>query len=187
MTKIKSVTLLLLSLTTSFLYSNPPNQSAKIISDKKFNKDYSNISQIIATIITHEGQIQVELNFAEAPNTVASFIDLAGNKFYDGLSFHRVIQGFMVQGGCPKGDGTGGPGYTLPDEKNSLTHEAGVISMANSGPNTGGSQFFITHMPQQHLDTKHTVFGKVIAGFDVVTRIEQGDIIKSIRIKEVKK
>lgn len=153
---------------------------------KVFDKDYSGIQSIEATIITHEGEIVLDLNFKEAPNTVANFVDLANKGFYNGLVFHRVIRGFMIQGGDPKGDGTGGPGYTIDDEINSLKHEIGVISMANRGPNTNGSQFFITHNAQPHLDGKHTVFGKVISGHDVVCRIEANDPIINIKIVEKK-
>ena len=151
---------------------------------KVFNKDYSGIKSIEATIETHEGKIVLELNFKEAPNTVANFVDLASKGFYDGLTFHRVIPGFMIQGGDPEGKGTGGPGYTIDNEANSLKHETGVISMANRGPDTNGSQFFITQMPQPHLDGKHTVFGKVISGQDVVCRIEPNDPIINIKIVE---
>ena len=151
---------------------------------KVFNKDYSGIKSIEATIETHEGKIVLELNFKEAPNTVANFVDLASKGFYDGLTFHRVIPGFMIQGGDPEGNGSGGPGYTIDNEANSLKHETGVISMANRGPDTNGSQFFITQMPQPHLDGKHTVFGKVISGQDVVCRIEPNDPIINIKIVE---
>ena len=153
---------------------------------KKFNKDYKGISQILAEITTHEGKIVVDLNFKAAPNTVANFVDLANKGFYNGLLFHRVVAGFMIQGGDPNGDGTGGPGYTIDDEINDLKHETGVISMANRGPNTGGSQFFITHLPQPHLDGKHTVFGKVIEGHDAVCRIDMNDPILNITIVEKK-
>ena len=153
---------------------------------KVFNKDYTDIKSIEATITTHEGVIVVELDFKAAPNTVANFVDLANKGFYDGLTFHRVINGFMIQGGDPEGNGSGGPGYTIDDEANDLKHEKAVISMANRGPNTGGSQFFITQMPQPHLDGKHTVFGKVISGEDVVCRIEPYDPIINIKIGEKK-
>ncbi len=153
---------------------------------KVFNKDYTGVSQILAEITTHEGKIVVDLNFKAAPNTVANFVELAKSGFYNGLVFHRVIPGFMIQGGDPSGDGTGGPGYTIDDETNDLKHETGVISMANKGPNTGGSQFFITHLPQPHLDGKHTVFGKVIEGHDVVCRIDPNDPILNITIVEKK-
>lgn len=153
---------------------------------KVYNKDYSGIKAIEATITTHEGVIVLDLDFKSAPNTVANFVDLSNKGFYNGLIFHRVIPGFMIQGGDPEGNGRGGPGYTFDDEISSLKHEAGVISMANSGPNTNGSQFFITHAPQPHLDGKHTVFGKVISGQDVVCRIEPNDPIINIKIVEKK-
>lgn len=153
---------------------------------KVFEKDYTGIKSIEATIETHEGSIVLSLDFKSAPNTVANFIDLANSGFYKGLLFHRVIPGFMAQGGDPKGNGQGGPGYTIDDEFSQLTHEEGVISMANRGPNTNGSQFFITHTPQHHLDGKHTVFGKVLKGQDVVCRIEQNDPIINITIVEKK-
>jgi peptidyl-prolyl cis-trans isomerase B (cyclophilin B) len=154
---------------------------------KVFHKDYSQIAQIQAVISTFEGKIVVDLAFREAPNTVANFVELAKKGFYNGLTFHRVIPGFMIQGGDPLGTGEGGPGYTIDDETNNLKHEVGVISMANKGPNTGGSQFFITQMPQPHLDGRHTVFGRVIKGLDVVCRIEADDPIQKIEIIEKKK
>lgn len=153
---------------------------------KVFEKDYTGIKAIEATIETHEGNIVLSLDFKSAPNTVANFVDLANKGFYKGLTFHRVIPGFMAQGGDPKGNGQGDPGYTIDDEISKLTHEEGVISMANRGPNTNGSQFFITHTPQHHLDGKHTVFGKVLKGQDVVCRIEQNDPIINITIVEKK-
>jgi peptidyl-prolyl cis-trans isomerase B (cyclophilin B) len=154
---------------------------------KQFNRDYSKTKQIFADIKTHEGTVKVELFFKDAPNTVANFVHLADTGFYNGLTFHRVIQGFMTQGGDPNGDGTGGPGYTIEDEHNKLKHEAGTLSMANAGPNTAGSQFFICHMPQPHLDGRHTIFGKVVSGFDVLTRIERGDPILDLKITEIPK
>jgi peptidyl-prolyl cis-trans isomerase B (cyclophilin B) len=153
---------------------------------KVFNKDYTGITAIEAIITTHEGEIVISLDFKEAPNTVANFVDLAQKGFYDGLTFHRVIPGFMIQGGDPDGNSTGGPGYTIDNENNSLKHGTGVISMANRGPDTNGSQFFITQSPQHHLDGKHTVFGKVLSGEDVVCRIEPGDPIINIKILEKK-
>ncbi len=153
---------------------------------KVYNKDYSGIKAIEATITTHEGVIVLDLDFKSAPNTVANFVELSNKGFYNGLIFHRVIPGFMIQGGDPEGNGKGGPGYTIDDEISSLKHETGVISMANRGANTNGSQFFITHTPQPHLDGKHTVFGKVISGQDVVCRIEQNDPIINIKIVEKK-
>ena len=138
---------------------------------------------LTATFDTDRGPVQVELKPEQAPLTVASFVNLARRGFYDGLDFHRVIDDFMVQGGCPQGTGTGGPGYKFEDEaRNGLTHERGVLSMANAGPNTNGSQFFITHVATPWLDGKHTVFGKVVQGMDAVDAIRQGDKIKSVKI-----
>lgn len=133
---------------------------------------------------TDRGPIRVELAADKAPLTVANFVNLARRGFYDGLNFHRVINDFMIQGGCPKGTGTGGPGYKFEDEaRNGLSHERGVLSMANAGPNTNGSQFFITHVPCPWLDGKHTVFGKVVEGQDVVDAVKQGDVIRSVKIE----
>lgn len=153
---------------------------------KVFNKDYSGVSEIQAVITTHEGEIVVSLDFKAAPNTVANFVELANKGFYNGLIFHRVIPGFMIQGGDPEGNGTGGPGYTIDDEISELKHETGVIAMANRGPNTNGSQFYITQTSQPHLDGKYTVFGKVLSGHDVVCRIEPNDPILTIKIVEKK-
>ena len=139
---------------------------------------------LIANFDTDRGTIRVELAADKAPLTVANFVNLAQRGYYDGLKFHRVINEFMVQGGCPQGTGTGGPGYKFEDEANNgLRHERGVLSMANAGPNTNGSQFFITHVPCGWLDGKHTVFGKVLEGQDVVDSIKQGDLIKSLKIE----
>ncbi len=133
---------------------------------------------------TPRGPINVELYPDKAPLTVANFVNLAKRGFYDGLSFHRVIPDFMVQGGCPQGSGTGGPGYKFEDETtNGVKHERGVLSMANAGPNTNGSQFFITHVPTPWLDGKHTVFGKVISGLDAVDAVSGGDEITSVKIE----
>lgn len=135
------------------------------------------------TLHTEKGEIVLELAEDEAPNTVANFISLAEKGFYDGLTFHRVIDDFMIQGGCPKGDGTGGPGYRIADEFSpKLKHERGVISMANAGPNTGGSQFFITHVATPWLDGKHAVFGRVIEGMDVVDSIAKGDTMSRVTV-----
>lgn len=122
---------------------------------------------------TSMGMIQLELFEKRAPQTTANFIKLAGEGYYDSLIFHRVIPGFMIQGGCPKKNGTGDPGYSIPDEFHpELLHDTeGILSMANAGPNTGGSQFFITHGPTPHLNMRHAVFGKVVAGMDVVNAI----------------
>ncbi len=139
------------------------------------------------TIATNQGEIVLDLDPSQAPKTVNNFVFLAQDGFYDGIVFHRVIADFMVQGGCPTGTGTGGPGYKFEDEftGNSLRHERGVISMANSGPNTNGSQFFITHGPQTHLDNRHTVFGKVVEGMDVVDSVQGGDVMESVKITEL--
>ncbi|MFH1126596.1 MAG: peptidylprolyl isomerase [archaeon] len=136
-----------------------------------------------AIIETEKGTIKLELYERRAPITTANFIKLAESGFYDGLKFHRVIRGFMIQGGDPKGDGRGGPGYKIQDEFHpELKHTTGALSMANAGPNTGGSQFFITEAPQPHLDGKHSVFGQVIEGQDVVEKIQQGDRMLKITI-----
>jgi peptidyl-prolyl cis-trans isomerase B (cyclophilin B) len=138
-----------------------------------------------ARIDTDRGLIEIELYPDQAPKTVNNFVFLAGEGFYDGVTFHRVISNFMIQGGDPTATGTGGPGYRFEDEvkDNTLRHETGVISMANAGPGTNGSQFFITHSPQPHLDGKHTVFGKVVRGQDVVNAIRQGDRIRNITVQ----
>ncbi len=139
---------------------------------------------LIATFDTDRGPIKVELYPDKAPLTVANFVNLAPRGFYDGLSFHRVIPDFMIQGGCPQGTGTGGPGYKFEDEtKNGVAHERGVLSMANAGPNTNGSQFFITHIATTWLDGKHTVFGKVTEGLEAVDKVQQGDKINKVTIE----
>ena len=139
---------------------------------------------LIAHFDTERGPIRIELAAEKAPLTVANFVNLAQRGFYDGLNFHRVIADFMIQGGCPEGSGRGGPGYRFEDEtRNGLSHERGVLSMANAGPSTNGSQFFITHVACPWLDGKHTVFGKVIEGQDVVDNVKQGDKINSVKIE----
>jgi peptidyl-prolyl cis-trans isomerase B (cyclophilin B) len=135
-----------------------------------------------AIMETSKGTINLELFDGDAPNTVQNFVDLAEKGFYDGLTFHRVIPNFMIQGGCPKGDGTGGPGYKIKCEINKNKHTAGTLSMAHAGPNTGGSQFFICHSPQSHLDGVHTTFGQT-ADMDVVNAISKGDKIISVKIE----
>ena len=139
---------------------------------------------LTATFDTAKGVIKVDLLPEKSPLTVANFVNLARRGFYDGLNFHRVIADFMVQGGCPEGSGRGGPGYRFEDEANNgLRHERGVLSMANAGPNTNGSQFFITHVATPWLDGKHTVFGQVVEGLDVVDAVAQGDKINSVKIE----
>ena len=138
------------------------------------------------TIETDKGTITLELYDGRVPKTVENFETLAGKGFYDGLTFHRVIADFMVQAGCPQGTGTGGPGYTFEDEFHpELRHDGpGVLSMANAGPNTNGSQFFITHVPCPWLDGKHAVFGKVTSGQDVVDAIAQGDTMIKVTVTD---
>jgi len=139
-----------------------------------------------ATFKTNAGDIQVQLFAADAPKTVNNFVFLAREGFYDGVVFHRVIGDFMVQGGDPTGTGTGGPGYKFADEfqGNPHKHQKGTLSMANAGPGTNGSQFFITHVATPHLDGKHTVFGQVTKGQEVVDKIKKGDKISTIEIQE---
>lgn len=131
-------------------------------------------------------KIVIELYSNEAPGTVANFEKLANEGFYNGLTFHRVIPGFVAQGGCPTGNGTGGPGYSIKceTEGNPHKHVAGALSMAHAGKDTGGSQFFIVHEPQPHLDGVHTVFGQVIEGLESVYRIKQGDVMKEVKVWE---
>ena len=138
------------------------------------------------TLETNRGSIEIALYPQHAPITVNNFVFLTRQGFYDGVTFHRVINNFMVQGGDPTGTGMGGPGYRFQDEtkNNSLKHDSGVLSMANAGPNTNGSQFFITHSPQPHLNGKHTVFGKVVNGMDVVNAIRQGDNLIKVTVTE---
>jgi peptidyl-prolyl cis-trans isomerase B (cyclophilin B) len=151
-------------------WDNPP--SMQIDTDKTYR----------AVMRTNKGNVVLELYSEHAPKTVNNFVFLANQGYYDGVSFHRVIPGFVVQGGDPTGTGRGGPGYQFEDETkgNPLEHEAKVISMANAGPNTNGSQFFITLEPQPHLNGKHTVFGKVVEGAEVVDRIDQGDTMNEV-------
>jgi peptidyl-prolyl cis-trans isomerase B (cyclophilin B) len=146
-------------------YSSPPEMTIDPAKNYK------------VTMETTKGTIVLELYPQHAPKTVNNFVFLANEGFYDGVVFHRVIKGFMLQGGDPTGTGTGGPGYKFQDETygNPLKHDRGVISMANAGPNTNGSQFFIVYAPQPHLNGKHTVFGKVISGMDAADQIANGD------------
>ena len=147
------------------------------MSDTKISEELPQIQ-----IQTDHGDMTIEMFEDHAPNTVANMISLIEKGYYDGLNFHRVISDFMIQGGCPQGTGTGGPGYKFDDECTSeCRHDsAGILSMANAGPRTNGSQFFITHGPTPHLDGKHTVFGKVTEGLDVVHEIKQGDVMEKV-------
>src|SRR5690554_8134146 len=138
-----------------------------------------------AEIHTEKGVMKVEFYEKDAPNTVDNFIKLSKEGFYDGLNFHRVIPNFVIQGGCPHGTGTGGPGYTIKCEvkNNPNKHLRGTLSMAHAGRDTGGSQFFICHSPQPHLDGNHTVFGQVIDGIEVVDRVQAGDVMQKVTIE----
>ncbi len=140
----------------------------------------------VATIQTNKGAIRLELFEDKTPKTCANFEKLTGDNFYDGLKFHRVLADFMIQTGCPQGTGTGGPGYSFEDEFHAdLKHDGpGILSMANAGPNTNGSQFFITHVATPWLDGKHSVFGRVIEGQDIVDAIAQGDVMEKVTIAE---
>jgi len=155
-------------------YPNPPAMAVDT------NKKYT------ATFNTSAGEIVCELFAKDAPKTVNNFVFLARDKFYDGTVFHRVLGDFMIQGGDPTGTGRGGPGYRFEDEfkGNSQKHQVGSLSMANAGPGTNGSQFFITHIVTDWLDGKHTVFGKVLKGQDVVNKTKQGDTLTSVTITE---
>src|SRR5450432_2672160 len=155
-------------------YPQPPKMSIDIA------KTY------IATFETSKGKIVCDLFTKDAPETVNNFVFLAREKFYDGTRFHRVINDFMIQGGDPTATGSGGPGYRFGDEvkNNTRKHKVGSLSMANAGPNTNGSQFFITHIATDWLDGKHTVFGQVKSGQDIVDSIQQGDTLKSVSIAE---
>jgi len=158
--------------------TSPPAPQAQPAQEKSMPEPLPQV-----TFQTSKGNIVLELAEDDAPNTVANFISLAEKGFYDGLTFHRVIADFMIQGGCPQGTGTGGPGYVIADEFSPrLRHARGVISMANAGANTGGSQFFITHVPCPHLDNKHAVFGRVTSGMEVVDAIQKGDKILKVTV-----
>ena len=158
-------------------------QITQVFESDKFKSD----KMKVAIIETEKGTIELELFEEDAPNTVANFEKLIEEGFYDGLTFHRVIPNFVIQGGCPNGNGTGGPGYTIKceTEGNPNKHGTGALSMAHAGKDTGGSQFFITHSPQPHLDGVHTVFGHVIGdGMDVVNKIQQGDKMLHLHVEE---
>jgi peptidyl-prolyl cis-trans isomerase B (cyclophilin B) len=154
-----------------------PNPPALTIDVKKTYK---------VSMETTRGVIEIELYPQHAPKTVNNFVFLIKEGFYDGVVFHRVINNFVIQGGDPTGTGTGGPGYKFEDETygNPLKHERGILSMANAGPNSNGSQFFITHSPQPHLNGRHTVFGKVVNGLDVVDAVRQGDKMIKVTVTE---
>jgi peptidyl-prolyl cis-trans isomerase B (cyclophilin B) len=153
-------------------YTSPPPMSIDT------SADYT------AIIETEKGDLVCELFAADVPVTVNNFVFLAQEGFYDNTTFHRVIAGFMAQGGDPTATGTGGPGYKFADEFSVHKHGTGALSMANAGSNTNGSQFFITYEPQPHLDGKHSVFGQLVEGKDVLEAIRQGDVIKTIRIEK---
>jgi peptidyl-prolyl cis-trans isomerase B (cyclophilin B) len=165
---------------------NPVPNEAAVTKHKTFQRTKGEAMKV-ATIETNKGVIKAELFADKVPNTVANFEKLIGQGFYNGLKFHRVIADFMVQTGCPQGTGTGGPGYKFKDEfHKDLKHSGpGILSMANSGPNTNGSQFFITHVATPWLDGKHSVFGRVIEGQDVVNKIAAGDVMKKVSVEEV--
>lgn len=158
-------------------WSNPP--AMQIDTEKNYR----------VSMETNRGTIVLEMYPQYAPKTVNNFVFLASQGFYDGVTFHRVISDFMIQGGDPTGSGRGGPGYRFGDEfaGNPLRHETGVISMANAGPGTNGSQFFITHAPQPHLNGRHTVFGKVVEGQEVVDAIRAGDVMTSVSAEAVER
>jgi cyclophilin family peptidyl-prolyl cis-trans isomerase len=189
---MKPMTSLFLSLVALFFSCNNANNTPP---------DYKKLGDgLYAEMQTNKGLIVLQLEYKKTPLTVANFVtlaegtnemvsaDLKGKHFYDGLKFHRVINDFMIQGGDPKGDGSGGPGYKFPDEFTDLKHSGGgILSMANAGPGTNGSQFFITHKATPHLDGMHTVFGHVVEGMDVVNSIVQGDAIQTLKIVRVGK
>jgi len=157
-----------------------PTFTLRVQYKEPFTMTIDTDKQYTATMRTEKGDIVIELNAEKAPETVNNFVNLARRGYYDNTTFHRVLPGFMAQGGDPTGTGSGGPGYTIPDEFTDLTHERGVISMANTGrPNTGGSQFFITYAPQPHLNGRHAVFGEVVEGMDVAEALTPRDPQKS--------
>jgi peptidyl-prolyl cis-trans isomerase B (cyclophilin B) len=160
---------------TAKTYSTPPPMTIDI------KKQYT------ATLKTDRGDLELELFAADSPKTVNNFVFLIKEGFYDNTTFHRVISNFMAQAGDPTGTGRGGPGYSFADEKNSKKHEAGTLSMANAGPNTNGSQFFITHAPQPHLNGMHTVFGRLKdskKGMEVLLKIKEGDKLIKASVEE---
>jgi peptidyl-prolyl cis-trans isomerase B (cyclophilin B) len=183
LSRIAGITLVLVALLLASCGGQAPEPEPKTYSaPPPMTIDTS--KQYTATIETEKGDLVLELFASDVPVTVNNFVFLAGDGFYNGTIFHRVIPDFMAQGGDPTGTGTGTPGYSFADEFTEHTHITGALSMANSGPNTNGCQFFITYTPQPHLDGKHTVFGQLIEGTDVLEKIEQGDTIIRINIEE---
>ncbi len=178
--------LLLLGTMTWWLVDRQQNRALEQVVETLENQ--TNQTMKYAIISTEKGDMKAELYEKETPGTVANFVKLAESRFYDSLTFHRVIPDFVIQGGCPIGNGAGGPGYTIKCETSAPRqyHDRGVLSMAHRGKDTGGSQFFICHNRQntQHLDGMHTCFGKVVEGLDVIDDIRPGDLILSIRIVE---
>ena len=168
--------------------SNNTSQEKTVSSNLKFPGvlDQSEITNKKAVIVTDKGTIELELYADRAPKTVSNFVYLAGQKFYDGLTFHRVVPGFVIQGGDPNGTGTGGPGYQFPDEPVVGDYLAGTVAMANSGPDTNGSQFFICLADQPSLPKSYNLFGQVTSGMDVVQKIAVGDKMNSVTIENIK-
>lgn len=192
--KIVSIVLVLLMqmLLVAGCSSSPSKQEQAAPNTTQQEATKTTTKNSMAKFETSKGDFTIELFQDKAPITTKNFIDLTNKKVYDGLIFHRVIKDFMIQGGDPKGNGTGGPGYTIPDEFHpDLKHDViGIVSMANAGPNTGGSQFFITLAPTPWLDKKHAVFGKVVSGLDVVKTIgnvKTGSMDKPVEDVVIKK
>jgi len=181
-TVVVLVTLLLTSCATAPSEPAPMKKPMSYSAPPPMTIDTS--KQYTATIETVKGNLVLELFASDVTVTVNNFVFLAREGFYDGTTFHRVIPDFMVQGGDPTGTGTGGPGYKFADEFTKHTHVTGALSMANAGPNTNGSQFFITYTPQTHLNGQHSVFGQLVDGMDVLKTIEKGDTIVRITIEE---
>lgn len=179
---------IILTLGLTGVISMPPQESKSSPDPKSLKSPIPMVIDLnkkyTATIKTAKGDIVCELYAKDAPVTVNNFVSLSRRGFYNGLTFHRVIPGFMAQGGDPNGNGTGGPGYKFQDEFSQRTHVTGTLSMANSGPNTNGSQFFICYAPQPHLNGKHTVFGQCTQGMDVVQKLVNGDKMIEIVITE---
>ncbi len=160
-------------------------QELKKLAAPNVKADKKYVAEISVTAGGPLGKIKIELAAEEAPYTVSNFVHLARNTFYDGLKFHRVIPGFMAQGGDPEGSGRGGPGWSFIDEFSDLGHQRGSLSMANAGPNTNGSQFFICFEPQPHLDGRHSVFGQVVEGIEILDQVAQGSTMEKVEIFEL--